>query len=65
MVKQCPLKDRKKMKGEEQWSMYIPEGEEENNNVEEWVDADGNPFDLFEIDEDWKYFTKTLKQNTL
>ena len=20
---------------------------------------------LFEIDEDWKYFTKTLKQNTL
>ena len=52
MVKQCPLKDRKKMKDEEQWSMYIPEGEEENNNVEEWVDADGNPFDLFEIDKD-------------
>ena len=65
MVKQCPLKDRKKMKDEEQWSMYISEGEEENNNVEEWVDADGNAFDLFEIDEDWKYFTKTLKQNTL
>ena len=40
------------MKDEEQWSMYISEGEEENNNVEEWVDADGNAFDLFEIDED-------------
>ena len=49
--------------------MYIHEGEEENTGEEEWVDADGfiwkTAFDLFEIDENWKYFTKTLKQNTL
>ena len=45
--------------------MYIHEGEEEDTDEEEWVDAYGNAFDLFEIDEDWKYFTKTLKQNTL
>ena len=43
--------------------MYIHEGEEEDTDEEEWVDADRNVFDLFEIDEDWKYFTKTSKQN--
>ena len=45
--------------------MYIYEGEKEDTDEEEWVDANGNAFDLFEIDEDCKYFTKTLKQNTL
>ena len=44
--------------------MYIHGGEEEDTDKEEWVDADGNTFDLFEIDKDWKYFTKILKQNT-
>ena len=28
------------------------EGEEENTEEEEWVDVDGNAFDLFEVDED-------------
>ena len=37
---------------EEQTSIYIHEGEEEDTDEEEWVDADGNAFDLFEIDED-------------
>ena len=37
---------------EEQWSMYIHEREEEDTDEEEWVDANGNAFDLFEIDED-------------
>ena len=37
---------------EEQWSMYIHEGEEEDTGEEEWVDADENAFDLFEIDKD-------------
>ena len=50
---------------EEQWSMYIHWGEEDNTDEEDWVDADQNAFDLFKIDEDWKYFTKTLKLNTL
>ena len=50
---------------EEQWSMYIHEGEEEDTEDEEWVDEGENAFNLFEIDEDGKYFTKTLKQNTL
>ena len=50
---------------EERWSMYIHEGEEEDTEDEEWVDAGENAFNLFEIDEDGKYFTKTLKQNTL
>ena len=50
---------------EEQWSMYIHEGEEEDTDEEVWVDADGNAFDLFKIDEDWKYFTKNLMQNDL
>ena len=36
------------------------EGEEEDTDEEERVDADTNAFDLFEIDEDWEYFTKTL-----
>ena len=35
---------------EEQWSMYIHKGEEEDTDEEEYVDADGNAFDLFEID---------------
>ena len=52
-------------KDEEQWSMYIHEDEEKDTDEEKWVDADGNTFDLFEIYEDWKYFTKALKQNTL
>ena len=50
---------------EEQWLMFIHEGEEEDTDEEEWIGADGYAFDLFEIGEDWKYFTKTLKQNTL
>ena len=33
--------------------MFIHEGEEEDTDEEEWVGADGNAFDLFEIDEDW------------
>ena len=37
---------------EQQCSMYIHEGEEEDTDEEEWVDADGNAFDLFETDED-------------
>ena len=37
---------------EEQTSIYIHEGEEEDTDEEEWVDADGNAFDSFEIDED-------------
>ena len=37
---------------EEQWLMYIDEGEEEDTDEEEWVDADGNAFDLFETDKD-------------
>ena len=37
---------------EEQWSMYIHEGEEEDTGEGEWVDVDGNAFALFEIDED-------------
>ena len=45
--------------------MYIHEGEEEDTEDEEQVDEGENAFNLFEIDEDGKYFTKTLKQNTL
>ena len=30
--------------------MYIQEGEEEHTDEEDRVDADGNAFDLFEID---------------
>ena len=52
--------------------MYIQKGEEEHTDEEDWVDADGNVFDLFEIDKNWKYLklftkclTKTLKQNNL
>ena len=37
---------------EKQSLMYIHEGEEEETVEEEWVDADGNAFNLFEIDED-------------
>ena len=38
---------------EEQRSMYICEaGVEDDSDDDEWVDADGNAFDLFEIDED-------------
>ena len=37
---------------EERWTMYIHEGEEKDTDEEEWVDTDGNAFDLFEIDED-------------
>ena len=36
------------------------EGEEEDTDEEERVDADANAFDLFEIYEDWEYFTMTL-----
>ena len=39
-------------KDEEQWLMYIHEGRKEDADEEEWVDADGNAFDLFEIYED-------------
>ena len=48
-------------KDEEHWLMYIHVGKEEDTDEEEWVDADGNAFDLFEIDEDRKYITKTLE----
>ena len=34
---------------EEQWSMYIQKGEEDDTDEEEYADADGNAFDLFEI----------------
>ena len=37
---------------EEQWLMYIHEGAKEDTDEEERVDAGGNAFDLFEIDED-------------
>ena len=37
---------------EEQWLIYIHKGEEEDTDEEEWVDADGDAFNLFEIDED-------------
>ena len=30
----------------------VDEGEEQDTDEEEWVDADGNVFDLFETDED-------------
>ena len=32
--------------------IYIHKGEEEDTDEEEWVDADGDAFNLFEIDED-------------
>ena len=36
------------------------EGKEEDTDEEERVDADANAFYLFEIYEDWEYFTMTL-----
>ena len=36
-----------------------------DTDEEDWVEADRSAYDLCEIDEDWKYFTKTLKKNIL